>query len=179
MAWQIDTAHSAVHFTVRHMMISNVRGEFQKLEGTINFDEEHPENTTVDIRIDASSINTREAQRDAHLRSADFLDVENHPYITFKSTRVERTGDLTAKLYGDLTIRGVTKPVVLDVEHTGIVTNPWGNLSAGFEASTKINRKEWGLTWNQALEAGGVLVGDEIKINIEVELIKAVQAETA
>lgn len=179
MAWQIDTAHSAVHFTVRHMMISNVRGEFQKLEGTINFDEEHPENTTVDIRIDASSINTREAQRDAHLRSADFLDVENHPYITFKSTRVERTGDLTAKLYGDLTIRGVTKPVILDVEHTGIVTNPWGNLSAGFEASTKINRKEWGLTWNQALEAGGVLVGDEIKINIEVELIKAVQAETA
>lgn len=179
MAWQIDTAHSAVHFTVRHMMISNVRGEFQKLEGTINFDEEHPENTTVDIRIDASSINTREAQRDAHLRSADFLDVENHPYITFKSTRVERTGDLTAKLYGDLTIRGVTKPVVLDVEHTGIVTNPWGNLSAGFEASTKINRKEWGLTWNQALEAGGVLVGDEIKINIEVELVKAVQAETA
>ncbi len=179
MAWQIDTAHSAVHFTVRHMMISNVRGEFQKLEGTINFDEEHPENTTVDIRIDASSINTREAQRDAHLRSADFLDVENYPYITFKSTRVERTGDLTAKLYGDLTIRGVTKPVVLDVEHTGIVTNPWGNLSAGFEASTKINRKEWGLTWNQALEAGGVLVGDEIKINIEVELIKAVQAETA
>lgn len=179
MAWQIDTAHSAVHFTVRHMMISNVRGEFQKLEGTINFDEEHPENTTVDIRIDASSINTREAQRDAHLRSADFLDVENYPYITFKSTRVERTGDLTAKLYGDLTIRGVTKPVILDVEHTGIVTNPWGNLSAGFEASTKINRKEWGLTWNQALEAGGVLVGDEIKINIEVELIKAVQAETA
>lgn len=179
MAWQIDTAHSAVHFTVRHMMISNVRGEFQKLDGTINFDEEHPENTTVDIRIDASSINTREAQRDGHLRSADFLDVENHPYITFKSTRVERTGDLTAKLHGDLTIRGVTKPVVLDVEHTGIVTNPWGNLSAGFEARTKINRKEWGLTWNQALEAGGVLVGDEIKINIEVELVKAVQAETA
>ncbi len=179
MAWQIDTAHSAVHFTVRHMMISNVRGEFQRLSGTVNLDEEHPENTTVEVRIDAASINTREAQRDGHLRSPDFLDVEKYPYVVFKSTRVERTGEKSARLHGDLTIRDVTRPVVLNVEHTGILTNPWGNLSAGFEANTRINRKDWGLTWNQALEAGGVLVGDEIKVNIELELVKEQAAVTA
>jgi len=179
MAWKIDPAHSAIHFSVRHMMISNVRGEFQRFEGTIDLDEQNPENTTVDIRIDASSINTREPQRDAHLRSADFLDVENHPYITFKSTRVERTGEKTARLHGDLTIRGITKPVVLDVEHSGILTNPWGVTSAGFEARAKINRKDWNLTWNQALEAGGVLVGDEIKVEIELELLKEAAPATA
>lgn len=179
MAWKIDPAHSAIHFSVRHMMISNVRGEFQRFDGTIDLDEQNPENTTVDIRIDASSINTREPQRDAHLRSADFLDVENYPYITFKSTRVERTGEKTARLHGDLTIRGITKPVVLDVEHSGILTNPWGNPSAGFEARTKINRKDWNLTWNQALEAGGVLVGDEIKVEIELELLKEVAPASA
>jgi polyisoprenoid-binding protein YceI len=179
MAWKIDTAHSAVHFTVRHMMISNVRGEFQQLSGTVNLDEERPENTTVEVKIDAASINTREAQRDGHLRSADFLDAEKYPHIVFKSTRVERTGEKTARLHGDLTIRDVTRPVVLDVEHTGILTNPWGNLSAGFQARTKINRKDWGLTWNQALEAGGVLVGEEIKVDIELELVKEQAAATA
>lgn len=179
MAWKIDTAHSAVHFTVRHMMISNVRGEFQRLSGTVSLDEQHPENTAVEVTLDAASINTREAQRDAHLRSADFLSVEEYPHILFKSTRVERTGEKTARLHGDLTIRGVTRPVALDVEHTGILTNPWGNLSAGFEARTRISRKDWGLTWNQALEAGGVLVGDEIKIQIELELVKEQAAVTA
>ncbi len=176
MAWKIDPAHSAIHFTVRHMMIANVRGEFEQFTGTIELDVEHPENTRVEVEIDAASINTREPQRDAHLRSADFLDVENHPHIIFKSTRVERTGETTARLHGDLTIRGITRPVVLDVEHTGIVTSPWGHRSAGFEARAKINRKDWGLTWNKALEAGGVLVGDEIKIEIELELIEEAAA---
>jgi len=179
MAWKIDPAHSAIHFSVRHMMISNVRGEFERFDGTIDLDEQNPENTTVEIRIDAASINTREDQRDGHLRSADFLDAENHPHLTFKSTRVERTGENTAGLHGNLTIRDITNPVVLEVEHAGILTNPWGNLSAGFEARTKINRKDWNLTWNQALEAGGVLVGDEIKIEIEVELLKEAPAATA
>lgn len=176
MAWKIDPAHSAIHFTVRHMMIANVRGEFEQFTGTIELDVEHPENTRVEVEIDAASINTREPQRDAHLRSADFLDVENHPHIIFKSTRVERTGETTARLHGDLTIRDITRPVVLDVEHTGIVTSPWGHRSAGFEARAKINRKDWGLTWNKALEAGGVLVGDEIKIEIELELIEEAAA---
>lgn len=176
MAWKIDPAHSAIHFTVRHMMIANVRGEFERFTGTVELDVEHPENTRVAVEIDAASINTREPQRDAHLRSADFLDVENYPHIIFKSTRVERTGETTARLHGDLTIRGTTHPVVLDVEHTGIVTSPWGHRSAGFEARTKLNRKDWGLTWNKALEAGGVLVGDEIKIEIELELIEEAAA---
>ncbi len=176
MAWKIDPAHSAIHFTVRHMMIANVRGEFERFTGTVELDVERPENTRVEVEIDAASINTREPQRDAHLRSADFLDVENHPHIIFKSTRVERTGETTARLHGDLTIRGITRPVTLDVEHTGIVTSPWGHRSAGFEARTKINRKDWGLTWNKALEAGGVLVGDEIKIEIELELIEEAAA---
>jgi len=179
MAWKIDTAHSAVHFSVRHMMISNVRGEFQQVEGTVNLDEEMPENTTVEVAIDANSINTREAQRDGHLRSADFLDAEKYPQIVFKSARVERTGKTSARLHGDLTIRDITRPVVLDVEHTGILTNPWGVTAAGFQARTRISRKDWGLTWNQALEAGGVLVGDEIKIEIELELVKEQVAETA
>ena len=126
----------------------------------------------MDVVIDAASINSRESQRDAHLRSADFLDVEHHPQLTFKSTRVERTGENTARLYGDLTIRGMTRPVVLDVTFNGMLTNPWGMTSAGFSASTRINRKDWRLEWNVALEAGGWLVGDEVEIAIEAELIK-------
>ncbi|MEJ5314612.1 MULTISPECIES: YceI family protein [Anaerolinea] len=172
MSWQIDTAHTQIQFTVRHLMISKVRGWFEKFSGTVNLDENNLENTTVDVIIDAASINTREPQRDAHLRSADFLDVEHHPQLTFKSTRVERTGENTARLYGDLTIRGMTRPVVLDVTFNGMLTNPWGMTSAGFSASTRINRKDWGLEWNVALEAGGWLVGDEVEIAIEAELIK-------
>jgi polyisoprenoid-binding protein YceI len=172
MAWLIDSAHSSIHFTVRHMMISNVRGEFQSFDGTIELDENHPEATKVDIRIDANSINTREPKRDGHLKSPDFLDAENHPYLTFTSTSVKRTGDNTARLVGDLTIRGVSRPVTMDVEYVGQATSPWGTVSAGFSANTKINRKDWGLNWNQALEAGGFLVGDQISIDIELELIK-------
>jgi polyisoprenoid-binding protein YceI len=170
--WKIDPAHSAINFTVRHMMISNVRGGFEKFDGKVEFNEENPEDSNVEVRIDAASINTREEKRDAHLRSADFLDVENHPYISFRSTRIERAGDDTGILYGDLTIRDETIEVPLHVQFNGLATSPWGQTSAGFTADGKFNRRDWGLEWNQALETGGVLVGDEVKIDIELEIIR-------
>jgi polyisoprenoid-binding protein YceI len=172
MAWIIDSAHSEVNFSVRHMMIANVRGRFETLDGVVEFDENEPENTRVDVRIAADSINTRETQRDAHLRSADFLNAEEYPNITFKSKRVEMSGQNRARVTGDLTIQDVAREVELDVEFSGTARSPYGNTSAGFTASTKINRKDFGLTWNVALETGGVLVGEDIKIDIEVELIK-------
>lgn len=172
MTWQIDTQHSSIQFTVRHMMISKVRGRFDSFSGSIDLNEEFPEQTVVDVQIDAATINTREEQRDGHLMSPDFLDVENFPTITFRSTGVERIGSNAAKLNGELTIRGVTKPVTLDVAYQGQATSPWGATSVGFEASTTINRKDWGLNWNQALETGGILVGEEVKIDIEMELVK-------
>lgn len=176
MSWQIDPAHSEINFTVRHMMISNVRGSFEKFSGTVDFDEENPANSTVDVRIDAASINTREEKRDAHLRSPDFLDGKRYPTLTFKSTRVEPQDKTHARLYGDLTIKGISRPVVLDVEYAGMSKSPWGTTSAGFNATTRISRKDWGLEWNVALETGGWLVGDEIKIDLELELVK--QPET-
>ena len=179
MAWQIDPAHSSIQFTVRHMMISNVRGRFEKFTGTVDFNEEHPEQSSVEVQIEAASINTKEAQRDGHLRSPDFLDAEQYPYLTFKSTRVTKTGENTGRIVGDLTIRDVTREVVLDVEYAGQAQSPWGTTSAGFSATTTINRKDWNLTWNQALETGGVLVGDQIKIAIELEIIKQVPAEAS
>jgi polyisoprenoid-binding protein YceI len=145
---------------------------------TVEFDEKNPTATRVEVQIDAASINTGEPQRDAHLKSPDFLDAENYPYLTFKSTRVEQIDNTTAKLYGDLTIRGVTRPVVLDVEYQGLAKSPWGATSAGFSASTKISRKEWGLEWNVALETGGFLVSDAVNITIELEIIKQPEAET-
>ena len=172
MAWQIDNAHSQVEFSVRHMMISNVRGRFETFSGTVEFDEADPARSTVDVQIDAASVNTREPRRDGHLKSPDFFDVEKYPYITFKSTRVEPTGKNSGKIVGDLTIRDVTREVVLDVDYSGLAKSPWGTTSAGFSAETKISRKEWGLNWNQALETGGVLVGDEIKIAIELEIVR-------
>ena len=179
MAWQIDSAHSEIQFSARHMMISKVRGTFETFTGTVELDEKNPEAAVVDVTVDLTSINTREDQRDAHLRSADFFDVDNHPQAHFRSTKVERTGDKRAKLTGDLTIRGVTKPVTLDVVYEGMAKSPWGTMSAGFSASGKLNRKDWGLNWNQALETGGVLVGEEIQLNIEVELVKQPEAEAA
>jgi len=175
MAWVIDSAHSEINFSARHMMISTVRGRFEKFSGTVNFDEAEPARTTVDVQIEAASVNTKEAQRDGHLKSPDFFDAEKYPHLTFKSKRVEVKDSHHAKLYGDLTIRDVTKPVVLDVEYAGQAKSPWGTFSAGFSAQTKINREDWGLTWNQALETGGVLVGKEVTISIEVEIVK--QAE--
>ena len=175
MAWQIDQAHSEISFSAKHLMISTVRGRFNAFTGTVDGDEANPTAAKVDVQIDASSLVTGEEKRDTHLRSPDFLDVEKFPYLTFKSTRIEQVDDSHAKLYGDLTIRDVTNPVVLDVEYAGQAKTPWGTTSAGFNASTKINRKDWNLNWNVALETGGWLVGDQISINIELELVKQVE----
>ena len=172
MAWQIDPAHSEITFAVRHMMISTVRGRFEKFSGTVNFDEKNPAATTVDVQIEAASINTKEAQRDGHLRSPDFLEADKYPYVTLKGTRVEVLDSHHAKLHGDLTIRNMTKPVVFNVEYSGMAKSPWGTFSAGFSAQTKINRKDWNLTWNQTLETGGVLVSDEVTVFIELEIVK-------
>jgi polyisoprenoid-binding protein YceI len=176
MKWKIDPQHTDITFTVRHMMISNVRGRFEKLEGTVDFNPEDPEKSTVDVRIMADSINTREPQRDGHLKSADFLDVEKYPYLHYKSNRIEVNNSTTGRIYGDLTIREETHPVVLDVTYNGMAKSPYGSSSAGFSATTTLKRQDWNLTWNVALETGGVLVGDEIKVNIDVELIQQTDA---
>jgi polyisoprenoid-binding protein YceI len=171
MAWTIDASHSQIEFSVRHMMISNVRGRFENFAGTVSLDQEKPENTKVDVKIEVASVNTREDKRDGHLRSPDFFDVEKYPTMEFVSKKVKQTDATHAQLIGDLTIRDKTKEVTLIVEFNGLATSPWGTTSAGFSAGTKINRKDWGLEWNQVLETGGVLVGDEISISIELELI--------
>ena len=172
MTWQIDPAHSEVQFSARHMMISTVRGRFKRFSGTIEADEQNPTTAQVEVQIDAASIDTGDDKRDTHLRSPDFLNVEQYPYITFKSTKVEQRDATHGQLTGDLTIRDVTKPVILEVEYAGMAKSPWGTISAGFSAHTRINRKDWGLNWNVALETGGWLVSDEIRVEIEVELVK-------
>ncbi|HEX6385963.1 MAG TPA: YceI family protein [Anaerolineae bacterium] len=177
MTWQIDPAHSHIQFSVRHMMIATVRGRFENFDGTVHFDEDDPENSTAYVEIDAASINTREAQRDNHLRSPDFLHAEKYPVLTFESKDIELIDEKSARVTGDLTIRDVTREVVLLVKYQGQAKSPWGTTSAGFSASTKINRKEFGLSWNQALETGGVLVGDEVKIDVELEIVKQPEAE--
>jgi polyisoprenoid-binding protein YceI len=171
--WHIDPAHTNVEFTVRHMMISNVKGQFEKTSGTITADGTDPASAKIDATIDASSINTRVEKRDMHLKSPDFLDVAKYPTITFKSTKVEAEGPNKWKVTGDLTLHGVTKPVVLEVESSGPpIHDPMGNTRAGASATTKINRSDFGLTWNKVLESGGVMVGDEVAISIDVEAIK-------
>lgn len=177
MAWQIDLSHSHVQFTVRHMMISKVRGTFERFEGTVNYDEAAPTNTTVDVSIALDSISTRDEKRDAHLLSADFFNADEFPVMTFTSTRVEQIDANNGRLIGDLTIRDVTREVALDVTYEGKAQSPWGTISVGFAATGKINRKEWGMEWNTALETGGWLVGDEVTINIELELVKQPEAE--
>lgn len=170
--WTIDPAHSAVEFGVRHMMISTVRGRFAKVSGTLVLDEEDVTRSKVEVEIDADSIDTREEKRDAHLRSADFFEVEKYPKLTFVSRRVERSGDVL-KVTGDLTIRDTTKEVVLDVEDLGRVKDPWGGDRASFSATGKLQRSDYGLKWNQALEAGGVMVSDEVKLIIEAQLVRS------
>ncbi len=171
--WEIDPAHSNASFTVRHMMVSNVRGEFTKLAGGLEVMGDDPTTAKVNVTIDAGSLNTREPKRDAHLRSADFFDVAKFPTITFTSKKVERTGEGRLKLAGDLTIHGVTREVTLDVEElTPVVKDLNGNFRVGAHATTRISRKEFGLLWNVPLEGGGVLVGDDVNITIDVELIK-------
>lgn len=172
-SWTLDPAHSHASFTIRHLVISNVRGDFQKLAGTVKLDEKDVTKSTVEATIDAASIDTRIADRDNHLRSPDFFDVAKYPTITFKSTKVEAAGPGKLKVTGDLTMHGVTKSVVLDVEGpTAEVKDPWGNARRGFAGSTKIDRRDFGLTWSKLVEAGPV-VGDEVKIELEGELIKA------
>ncbi len=176
--YDIDPVHSSVHFSIRHLMITNVRGAFSSVKGTILHDRESPTGSSVEAAIDAASINTQEAPRDAHLKSADFLDVEKYPAITFKSKKVQTDGD-EPRIIGDLTIHGVTKEVVLKVEGpTPDTRDPWGNVRIGASAHTKIKRSEFGLTWNAALETGGFMVGDELKIELEIQAIKAA-AQTA
>ena len=171
-SWRIDPTHSHVEFAVRHLMISTVKGRFTDIKGTVKSGDTDPAKGEVDVNIAVASIDTREAQRDAHLRSADFFDAEKFPAITFKSRRIQGVKGDTFELVGDLTIRGVTREVVLDVTSEGRVKDPWGAERAGFTATTKIKRSEFGLTWNQALETGGVLVGDDVKISIDAELVR-------
>jgi len=176
--WTFDPVHSQIGFAVRHMMVSKTRGKFTKWDGTLDFDAARPENTTVAVEIDATSIDTNEPQRDAHLRSPDFFDVEKFPTLTFKSTKIERAGD-GFRVAGDLTIHGVTKPVVLDADFGGTVTDPYGNTRAGFSAKTAIDRKDYGLVWNMVLEAGGIAVADKIEISLEIEAVQAKQQSAA
>jgi polyisoprenoid-binding protein YceI len=164
--WTIDPAHTQAEFSARHMMITSVRGHFAGATGTIEFDEADPTNSSVEAILDASTIDTGHAQRDGHLRSPDFLDVEKWPTITFRSTSIEKAGDGYA-ISGDLTIRDVTKPVVLVADHLGIVRGMQGGRHAGFTAKTRIDREAWGLTWNMGLETGGWLVGKEVTISID------------
>ena len=172
--WNLDPAHSAAEFKVKHMMISNVKGHFTKLSGSLTLDESNLANSRVEATIDAGSIDTRDAQRDAHLKSADFFHVEKFPTLTFSSTgvRIIRDGELAVE--GNLTVRGVTRKVVFAVEGpTPPTKDPWGNTRVAVSATTKINRKDFGLAWNAALETGGILVGDEVAITLDAEFVKA------
>lgn len=171
-AWEIDGVHSAANFSVRHMMVSNVRGDFSKLTGTLNIDDKDITKSSVEATIDVNSINTREPKRDAHLKGPDFFDAAQFPTLTFKSKKVESLGSGKLKVTGDLTIHGVTKPAVFDVELSPEVKDPMGNLKRGATATTKINRKDFGLSWNKTLETGGVIIGEEVAIIIDVELAK-------
>ena len=173
--WALDPAHTLVEFAGRHMMVTTVKGRFKGVRGTITIDEADPDRSTVEAELDAASLDTGNEQRDAHLKSPDFLNVEQFPTITFNSTRVERAAHDHYKMTGDLTIRNVARPVTLDVVYSGQAKDPMGGVHAGFSAHTSINRKDWGLTWNVALETGGFLVGEEVKLALEVEVVKAAE----
>ena len=174
VSWQIDYGHSHVGFTGRHMMVSTVRGEFEKFSGTVEFDEDDLTHSQAEIQIEAASVNTRNTQRDNHFRSADFFDVEKYPTITFKSKRVILIDANHGQLIGDLTIRNITREVVLDGEFSGVNQTPWNTYSAGFSLSGKVNRKDWGMKWNMVLAGGGVVASDEITFSIDLELTKPV-----
>lgn len=172
--WNIDPAHSVAEFKVKHMMIANVKGQFSKVSGVLVRDESNPAHDHVDATIEAASIHTRDEQRDAHLKSADFLDVEKFPTLHFKSTGISVVRDGELSIEGDLTLHGVTRKVRFAVEGpTPPMKDPWGNIRVAISASTKINRRDFGLTWNAALETGGILVGDEVTITLDVEFVKA------
>ena len=170
--WRIDQSHSLVGFSVRHLMVAKVKGRFGEFSGAIEIGE-RPEDSSAEVTITAASVDTRDARRDEHLRSPDFLDVASHAELSFRSTGFRRTGARSFRLPGELTIRGVTRPVALDVEYEGLTLDPWGNTRAVFSGSTEIDREEFGLTWNQALETGGVLVGKQVRIELEIEAIRS------
>ena len=180
--WTLDPAHTVVELEVKHMMITTVRGRFATVRGEIEIDTENTDRTRVEVVIDPGSIDTRNEQRDAHLRSADFLSVEEHGEITFRSTRVEgaygRPGD-AFRVVGDLTIRGVTRQVVLEAAYEGEAKDPWGGTRAGFTATTEIDRRDFGLTWNQALETGGMLVAHKVRIRLDIQAVQQERLDAA
>jgi polyisoprenoid-binding protein YceI len=168
----LDVVHSQLGFVARHAMVTKVRGRFREFAGSAHLDAAHPERSTASVVIEARSIDTGNADRDAHLRSNDFLDMEHYPQITFDSTAVEQVDDRHYKLTGDLTIKGTTRAVTVDFLFTGVVIDPFGNVRAGFEGSCSLNRKDWGIAWNAPLETGGVLVSDKVNLEIEVSAVK-------
>ena len=170
--WTIDPTHSIAEFAVKHLVVTTVKGRFRDLEGTIEIDEAQPENSSVEAKIAVASVDTNVEDRDKHLRSDDFFNAEQFPYLTFRSTRIERLGEERFKLIGELTIRDVTKEVDLDGEYEGQIADPWGNQRAAFTATTQISRKEFGIRWNQALETGGAVVGDNVKITLHLEAVR-------
>jgi polyisoprenoid-binding protein YceI len=171
--YAIDPVHSRIGFAVRHAMVSKIRGSFNEFDGSGFFDADNPSNSQLQLTIKVDSIDTRNADRDAHLRTNDFFDMENHPEITFTSTSVESAGDDAFLVTGDLTVRGVTKPITLDFEYTGAATDMFGNNRVGFEGKTEVNRKDWGMVWNANLDAGGVMVGDKVTLDFEVEAVRS------
>jgi len=177
--WNIDTVHSGINFSVRHMVVSKVRGRFAKFSGELAIDDADLTRSSVDVAIDAASVDTGNTQRDTHLRSADFFDVETFPELRFRSTRIEKRGDARYAVVGQLTIRDVTREVSLDVEFGGRARDPWGNERLGFVATASVDRKDFGLRWNQALETGGVLVGDRIDIELELQGVRAAAKQAA
>ncbi len=176
MNWQFDYGHTYIGFTGRHLMVATVRGEFEKFIGTVEFDEHDLTRSKAEIQIEAASVNTRNAQRDEHFRSADFFDVKQYPYITFKSKKVILMDANHGQLIGDLTIRNITREVVLDAEYSGVSQSPWNTYSAGFNLRARVNRKDWGLNWNMVLAGGGIVASDEITLTIDLELTRPVEA---
>jgi polyisoprenoid-binding protein YceI len=177
--WNIDPSHSAIAFSVRHMVVSKTRGRFNKWSGQLRFDAGNPSASSVEVDIDPASLDTGDTQRDAHLRSPDFFDVEKYPTASFRSTRVEVAGEGRYRVTGNLTVHGITQPVLLDVTYEGSGKDPWGGERAGFSATTTIDRKHFGLEWNKALETGGLLVGEKVELNLEIEAVKQAAQQAA
>jgi polyisoprenoid-binding protein YceI len=171
--YTVDPVHSRIGFVARHAMVTKVRGSFNEFDGSGHFDVSNPANSKLQLTIKAASIDTRNADRDAHLRSNDFFDMDTYPEITFSSTSVEQTGDVRYRVTGDLTIKGVTRPVAFELEYTGSAVDPYGNQRIGLEGTTSVNRKDWGVNWNAALEAGGVLVSENVTLEFDVSAIRS------
>lgn len=173
--WNLDPTHSEVQFKVRHMMITNVTGSFGKFDASVETDGDDMTTAKIHFTADVDSISTNNEQRDGHLKSADFFDAANHPQVVFEGTKLEKKSEEAYKLHGNLTMRGVTKPITLDVEYGGMIKDPWGNTRAGFTVSGKINRKEYGLQWHAVTETGGLVVSDDVRLHVEVEFVKHVE----